>query len=129
MGSPLGRYGAGQPSEALNAHDVRAPAGYGPRLRDWKTLSQSPIGSRVRREIPGSTSSLRLSDTESMRQLYAHDAVVRMNPTDDPSVIGAAITVALCGDWQHEPPCPLAPHHTRTERREEKVHVRTLFAT
>ena len=29
---------------------------------------------------------------------------------------GGAITVALCGSWDHEPPCPLAPHHTRAHR-------------
>ncbi len=63
-----------------------------------------------------------------MRQLYAHDALVKMNPRDDPDAIGAAVTVALCGDWKHEPPCPLAPHHTRTERSGDDVQVRTLFA-
>ena len=64
-----------------------------------------------------------------MRQVYAHDAVVWMGGADDPAAIGAAVTVALCGHWKHEPPCPLAPHHTRTERRAEQVHVRVLFAT
>ncbi len=41
---------------------------------------------------------------------------------------GAAITVALCGHWEHEPPCPLAPHHTTAERVSDEVRVRTLFA-
>ncbi len=41
---------------------------------------------------------------------------------------GAAITVALCGHWQHQPPCPLAPHHTRSTRAGGDVHLRTLFA-
>lgn len=41
---------------------------------------------------------------------------------------GAAITVALCGHWDHQPPCPLAPHHTRAERVGDQVHLRTLFA-
>ena len=65
----------------------------------------------------------------SMRQVYAHDAVVRMVPSDDPDAIGAAVTVALCGDWKHDSPCPLAPHATRTERDGGQVRVRTLFAT
>ena len=42
---------------------------------------------------------------------------------------GAAITAALCGHWNHQPPCPLAAHHTRAERVGDQVHVRTLFAT
>ncbi len=42
---------------------------------------------------------------------------------------GAAITVALCGHWDHQPPCPLAAHHTRVERVGDQVHLRTLFAT
>ena len=61
--------------------------------------------------------------------VYAHDAVVRMGPTDDPDAIGAAVTVALCGHWEHDPPCPLAPHATRAERNGGQVQVRTLFAT
>jgi hypothetical protein len=64
-----------------------------------------------------------------MRQVYAHDAVVRMVPADDPDAIGAAVTVALCGHWEHDPPCPLAPHATRAERHGGQVRVRTLFAT
>jgi hypothetical protein len=64
-----------------------------------------------------------------MRQAYAHDAVVRMGPTDDADAIGAAVTVALCGHWEHDPPCPLAPHATRAERNDGQVQVRTLFAT
>jgi hypothetical protein len=41
---------------------------------------------------------------------------------------GAAITLALCGHWDHEPPCPLAPHHSQAERVGGEVHVRVLFA-
>jgi hypothetical protein len=40
---------------------------------------------------------------------------------------GAGITVALCGHWEHEPPCRLAPHHTLAKRVDDKVHLRTLF--
>ena len=64
-----------------------------------------------------------------MRQVYAHDASVRMLSADGADAIGAAITVAVCGDWQHEPPCPLAPHHTQTERTADQAQVRTIFAT
>jgi hypothetical protein len=37
--------------------------------------------------------------------------------------------VALCGHWEHEGPCPLAPHHTSAERAGDEVRLRTLFAT
>ena len=38
------------------------------------------------------------------------------------------MTLALCGRWEHEPPCPLSPHHARSERAEDGLHVRVLFA-
>ena len=47
----------------------------------------------------------------------------------DPQAVGAGVTVALCGNWRHEPPCPLAPHHTDAERHGDEVRVRVLFAT
>lgn len=65
-----------------------------------------------------------------MRQAYAHDAVVRLAPGSDAQAPGAAITVALCDSWEHPPPCPLAPHHTRADRRDGgEVRLRVLFAT
>ena len=33
-----------------------------------------------------------------------------MEPDADVQAPGAAVTVALCGHWEHEPPGPLAPH-------------------
>lgn len=63
-----------------------------------------------------------------MRQAFAHTAELSMPAGDDPAAVGAAITVALCGHWEHEPPCPLAPHHSQAERDGETVRVRTLFA-
>ena len=59
---------------------------------------------------------------------FAHDAVVAMDPTEDDRAPGAAITVALCGSWDHEPPCPLAPHFTGAERDGDQVRLRILFA-
>jgi hypothetical protein len=41
---------------------------------------------------------------------------------------GAAITAALCGSWDHEPPCPLAPHHSHADWVDGEVHLRVLFA-
>ena len=41
---------------------------------------------------------------------------------------GGAVTVALCGHWEHEPPCPLAPHRTQVDRSGSQVVLRILFA-
>jgi hypothetical protein len=71
-----------------------------------------------------------------MRNAFAHDAVLVMAPdadtdadTDaDLAAPGAAVTVALCGHWEHEAPCPLAPHHSRAARNGDEVRLRVLFA-
>lgn len=63
-----------------------------------------------------------------MRQAFAHEAVLIMEPDADVRAPGAAITAALCGHWDHGPPCPLAPHHVRVEEVEGEVRVRILFA-
>jgi hypothetical protein len=62
-----------------------------------------------------------------MRQAYAHGAV--LSGVADERDPGAAITVALCGHWDHEPPCPLAPHHIGTTREDETIRLRVLFVT
>ncbi len=63
-----------------------------------------------------------------MRQAFVHEAELVMHPGGDTRAPGAAITVALCGHWDHQPPCPLAPHHSRAERVGSVVRLRTLFA-
>ena len=67
--------------------------------------------------------------TGGMRQAFAHQAELVMDNDGDVRSPGAAITVALCGHWDHQPPCPLAPHHTSVARNGEVVRVRVLFAT
>jgi len=64
-----------------------------------------------------------------MRHAYAHEVVLLMPPDADIRAPGGAITVALCGHWEHEPPCPLAPHHTGVDRVDDEVRLRILFAT
>ncbi len=64
-----------------------------------------------------------------MRQGFVHEAVLALDNDADDSAPGAAVTVALCGHWEHEPPCPLAPHHVCTERVEDGLRLRVLFAT
>lgn len=67
-------------------------------------------------------------DTDAVRQAFVHDAVVIMEDDGDERAPGAAITVALCGHWEHEPPCPLAPHRTDAQRSGDEVRLRVLFA-
>jgi hypothetical protein len=65
----------------------------------------------------------------TMRIPYVHLATVVMSVDDDAAAPGAAITLALCGSWEHSPPCPLAPHHTRPRRNGGAVDLRVVFAT
>jgi hypothetical protein len=63
-----------------------------------------------------------------MREAFAHDAVLVLEDDGDERAPGGAITLALCGTWSHDPPCPLAPHHTRVHRTGAEVTLRLLFA-
>ncbi|GAA5049771.1 hypothetical protein HNP84_004203 [Thermocatellispora tengchongensis] len=63
-----------------------------------------------------------------MRKAFAHDAVVALEPHGDPRAPGAAITAALCGHWDHEPPCPIAPHHTSADHNGHELSLHVLFA-
>ena len=67
--------------------------------------------------------------TGGMRHAFAHQAELVMDRDGDLRSPGGAITVALCGHWDHQPPCPLAPHHTSADRSGEVVRIRVLYAT
>ena len=62
----------------------------------------------------------------NLRQAFAHDAVLALDPAGDDRAPGGA--VALCGSVSHEPPCPLAPHHTDARLDGNEVTLRILFA-
>jgi hypothetical protein len=64
-----------------------------------------------------------------VRTAFAHDAVLDIGRDADLAAPGGSVTLALCGAFDHPPPCPVAPHHTRAERRTDGVVVRVLFAT
>jgi hypothetical protein len=64
-----------------------------------------------------------------MRKAFAHDAVLQSEPGLDHRAPGGAVTLALCGSLDHEPPCPLAAHHTTVEADGAELRVRILFAT
>ena len=64
-----------------------------------------------------------------MLRTTVHRAVLSLSPGADRRAPGGAVTVALCGSWEHAPPCPLAPHHTAVAGPDEAVDVRVVFAT
>ena len=63
-----------------------------------------------------------------MRRAFAHEAVLVMEPDGDVRAPGAAVAVALCGHWDHQPPCPLAPHRVSADEVGGELRVRILFA-
>jgi hypothetical protein len=54
---------------------------------------------------------------------FVHEAFVQLDESADPAAVGAAVTVALCGHWEHEPPCRW-PHNNELG---EDGTFRTLF--
>jgi hypothetical protein len=63
------------------------------------------------------------------RAAYAHDAVVVLECGGDSRAPGGRITAELCGNWDHEPPCPLWPHHIDgIPGEDETLRLRVLFA-
>lgn len=64
-----------------------------------------------------------------MKQVHVQVAEIRLDVGTDTRALGGAVTTALCGSWEHEPPCPLAAHHTQVlEGDDGRLHVRVLFA-
>ena len=58
-------------------------------------------------------------------EAFAHSALLVVE--GDAAGPGAAVTVALCGHWEHEPPCRW-PHHTAVRVEPAGLRVRTVFA-
>src|SRR5947209_9749153 len=63
------------------------------------------------------------------RRAFAHDAVVAMQTDHSSNALGGAITKALCGGWDHPPPCRLAPHYVTNVAEGKTVTLRVVFAT
>ena len=64
-----------------------------------------------------------------MRRGFLHQASLLPMGELDPGAPGAAITLALCGAEEHEPPCPLAPHHTAATPDGGLLRLRIVFST
>jgi hypothetical protein len=63
-----------------------------------------------------------VSDTRT----FVHAAEARLEPGGDPRALGGAVTVGLCGAWEHDGPC-LWPHHSATGAAGDLTTVRTVF--
>ena len=59
---------------------------------------------------------------------FVHKAAIDLADGADPRAPGGAITVALCGHWDHEPPCRW-PHHTDITPDGDRHVVRTVFTS
>jgi hypothetical protein len=63
-----------------------------------------------------------------MHGLFVQEATLRLGAKARTGAPGAAITTALCGSWEHPPPCPLAAHYTAVQQDGGTVTLRTIFA-
>lgn len=55
-----------------------------------------------------------------------HEAELLLGEDTDPAAPGAAVTVALCGHWEHEGPCRW-PHNNAIDADHVPARFRTLF--
>jgi hypothetical protein len=58
---------------------------------------------------------------------FVHTATLRLDEGADPRAPGGAVTVALCGHWEHDGPCRW-PHHTGIDAEGDTHLVRTVAA-
>ncbi len=63
-----------------------------------------------------------------MRRIFAHRASLRLVAGADPRAPGAAVTVALCGHWEHDGPCRWPHLATVAGRSGDALALRVLFA-
>jgi hypothetical protein len=56
-----------------------------------------------------------------------YEAELDLAPNADPRAPGGAVTVALCGHWEHEGPCRW-PHHTAIDTDAAPARLCTVFA-
>ena len=61
-----------------------------------------------------------------VRAAFVHEAELQLHKGTDPAEVGAAVTTALCGHWEHEGPCRW-PHNNDIELSDPVANFRTLF--
>ncbi len=61
------------------------------------------------------------------RGSFVHEIELDLGEGVDPAEPGAAVTVALCGHWEHEGPCRW-PHNNELDTSSDPPRFRTVFA-
>jgi hypothetical protein len=64
-----------------------------------------------------------------MVQAFAHEGYLELADGADDRAPGAAVTVSLCGHWDHEGDCRWRHHTAVVERDGSTLTVRTVFAS
>jgi hypothetical protein len=59
-------------------------------------------------------------------EIYVHRAVLELEPGVDERAPGGAVTVALCGSWDHPPPCRW-PNNNEVAVEGGVARFRTVF--
>lgn len=62
----------------------------------------------------------------AVRRGYAHQATLGLEADADPAAPGGAVTVALCGSWEHDGRCTW-PHHSDLSSTPDGSTLRTVF--
>ena len=60
------------------------------------------------------------------RRAFVHEAELALEAGTDPRAPGGAVTVALCGSWDHKGPCRW-PHNNEIDAGSTPARFRTLF--
>jgi hypothetical protein len=63
-----------------------------------------------------------------MKQSFVHLAQLVLETSADPSAPGGAVTIALCGSWDHPGACRW-PHQTSAEWDDRRGSVRVVFVS
>jgi hypothetical protein len=61
------------------------------------------------------------------RRAYVYEAELELAPGADARAPGGAVTVALCGHWDHEGPCRW-PHYSEIDTDHAPARLCTVFA-
>jgi hypothetical protein len=56
------------------------------------------------------------------------EAELSLDPAVDPAAVGAAVTVELCGHWEHDGACRW-PHNSAIDAEREPIRFRTVFVS
>ena len=67
-----------------------------------------------------------LASVTDVRETFVHEAQLRLGDGTDPAAVGAAVTTALCGHWEHDGPCRW-PHNNEIDVSDDRATFRTLF--